>query len=270
MKLFISWSQDFSMEVAKALETFITSVLQNAEPWMSTSKLKPGDAWKREIFENLQGVNTGMLVVTKENFLKPWLLFEAGAISKGDISNKIIVFLVDLTVDELGDPLQTYQTCDRSRDSMWKMIEGINRPGQQGAVPSERIRSTFVLHHEEFIRRLEEIETKFKKDEAEKAEIPPKTPEMERLDELHELTQATYAELFELRSKMEAMNMNPLAALKELQLGDIGLLLHLSKLYGAQRANKPSIDGEESPLASGGVLAKAGPLPPNLNQSREE
>jgi len=80
--VFISWSGDRSWGVAETLRTWIPRVIQAAKPWMSKADIEKGTRSLDEIAKALEGIKLGIVCLTPENLGAPWLLFEAGALSK--------------------------------------------------------------------------------------------------------------------------------------------------------------------------------------------
>ena len=82
MRVFISWSGTKSRLLAEALRDWIPYVLPSAEPWMSATDIVPGARWSIEIASQLDTANVGIICLTPENIDAPWIMFEAGALSK--------------------------------------------------------------------------------------------------------------------------------------------------------------------------------------------
>jgi hypothetical protein len=82
MQLFISWSEELSMQIALVLRDWIPLVIQQVEPWMSVEEIKSGTRKGIEIARSLDETDFGIICVTHSNQHKPWLMFEAGAIAK--------------------------------------------------------------------------------------------------------------------------------------------------------------------------------------------
>jgi hypothetical protein len=83
MKVFISWSGDDSKTLAEFTSTWLPRVIQEVEPWISTHDIDTGEKWQEALSASLSDPTAiGLLIVTKTNFKQPWLLFEAGALSK--------------------------------------------------------------------------------------------------------------------------------------------------------------------------------------------
>lgn len=81
-RVFLSWSGDASHSVAKRLSQWIEDMLHVVDPWVSSGGLQKGSMWFDELQRILGETRIGILCVTAENVKSPWLLFEAGALSK--------------------------------------------------------------------------------------------------------------------------------------------------------------------------------------------
>jgi TIR domain len=82
MSGFISWSGKRSKDIALELRRWLPNVLQAADVWMSDVDIEVGMRGIHEIFTHLEKAKVGIICLTPENSNAPWLLFEAGALSK--------------------------------------------------------------------------------------------------------------------------------------------------------------------------------------------
>jgi hypothetical protein len=82
MQVFISWSGQRSRAVAEVLRTWLPKVIQSLDPWMSDEDIDAGSRWLADVTTSLNQAKVGLICVTPENQHKPWLLFEAGALSR--------------------------------------------------------------------------------------------------------------------------------------------------------------------------------------------
>lgn len=94
MKLFLSWSGEKSKATAELLKHWLKVVIQASSPWISTEDIDRGSIWFRELYDQLRDSNHGIICLTVENHKRDWILFEAGALSKGLTESKIYTFLV--------------------------------------------------------------------------------------------------------------------------------------------------------------------------------
>jgi hypothetical protein len=118
--VFISWSGQQSKEIAEELRNWIPSVLQFAKPYYTPSDVEKGAKWGSEISQKLAESNIGIVCLTKENFTKPWILFEAGALSKDLEQSKVCSILFGMENTDLTGPLTTFQTTNFNKTDFKK------------------------------------------------------------------------------------------------------------------------------------------------------
>jgi len=81
-KVFISWSGDLSRKVAESLRQWLPGVLQYVKPYFTPDDIEKGARWGPDITKELDQSQVGVICLTRDNLEKPWILFEAGALSK--------------------------------------------------------------------------------------------------------------------------------------------------------------------------------------------
>ena len=126
MKIFISWSGETSHAVAQTLRTWLPSVLQYVEAYVSTEDIGKGARWSEDIARRLEETSFGILCVTSENVGSPWLNFEAGALSKSVESTRVSPFLFGLNPTDLVGPLAQFQATLPKREDVARLIRSIN------------------------------------------------------------------------------------------------------------------------------------------------
>jgi hypothetical protein len=126
MNVFLSWSGDRSRAVADALSELLPIILQAARPWVSNHDIAPGSRWGIELSRELEGTNFGVLCLTAENLGAPWLLFEAGSLSKQLHDSRVVPYRLDLRTAEIPFPLAQFQGVDANQSGTRKLIETLN------------------------------------------------------------------------------------------------------------------------------------------------
>ena len=126
MKVFISWSGDLSRELAEALRDWLPAVLQSVKPFFTPNDIEKGARWAKDIAQELQSSAIGIFCLTKENLTKPWIMFEAGALSKQLDSSKVCPVLFGVESADLEGPLVQFQASPFSEVEMKKLIRTIN------------------------------------------------------------------------------------------------------------------------------------------------
>jgi hypothetical protein len=109
MRVFISWSGDTGKAFAKIVHAWLPSVLQAVKPFFSPDDIAKGAKWSSDIGAELETSQVGIIVVTRESVSAPWLMFEAGALSKNVGRAKVAPILVDLEPGDVRGPLMQFQ-----------------------------------------------------------------------------------------------------------------------------------------------------------------
>src|SRR3712207_1416071 len=126
MKVFISWSGPQSKAVAEALRVWLKLVIQSVEPFVSSQDIAKGDRGLRVIANELEETSFGIVCVTRENSLTPWINFEAGALSKTVGEGRVVPFLLDMPVSDLTGPLAQFQVVTSvNKDDVFSMVRSL-------------------------------------------------------------------------------------------------------------------------------------------------
>ena len=200
MHIFISWSGSRSKTLAETLASWLEQVVQAVEPWLSIDITK-GTRWSAEVSEKLETAKVGIICLTPENLAEPWILFEAGALSKTKDAN-VCTFLLGLTPSDVPQPLGQFQHTTTERDDVKKLVQTINgRVAETGGkqLQDKALNSVF----ETYWPSLEVELTKLA------AKSPPRAPkqrsEREMLQEILQLLRAQERN----REPLEALLRNP-------------------------------------------------------------
>lgn len=126
MKVFLSWSGARSNSIAQALRDWMPLVLHFVEPWLSQQEISAGDRWLVQVGQGLSESNFGIICLTPENLTAPWILFEAGAISKSFSLGAVCPYLYDVDFSELTGPLSQFQGKKADCASTKELLESIN------------------------------------------------------------------------------------------------------------------------------------------------
>jgi TIR domain-containing protein len=127
MKVFISWSGARSEVVASAMRQFLQDVVQLVEPWMSRSDIEAGSRWGRAIEGELADTRFGIICLTQDNLLEPWIHFEAGALAKTVQDTYVCPYLIDLSAEQLpSGPLTQFQAKQATARDTWDMVRAVN------------------------------------------------------------------------------------------------------------------------------------------------
>lgn len=175
MKVFISWSGKRSLQVAKALDGWLPQVINAVEPWMSAKSIEAGKLSIPQITEALGVTRFGIICVTPENQHKPWLQFEAGALSKateGVVGHAIPLLIGFDRMEELEPPLGHFQAHMTSKDDLWNILMTMNAALDEGGRSEASLKTAF----DKWWPDLEEILTQVTNQPVEEA-VPRRPPE---------------------------------------------------------------------------------------------
>jgi len=131
MKVFLSWSGETSNKVALVFKEWLPSVIQSIKPFVSSEDIDKGARWSIDIASELEESKLGILCVTKDNVNAPWLIFEAGALSKIVSSSSVCPFLLDMKSTDLKGPLVQFQSTLFDKEEILKLIKTINNKADQ-------------------------------------------------------------------------------------------------------------------------------------------
>jgi hypothetical protein len=142
MKVFISWSGKRSHALAKALHEWIPLVLHYVEPWLSQADIEAGQRWAEQVAKELETSNFGIICITQDNVSSPWVLFEAGALTKSMQGSRVIPLLLDLEFRDVTGPLGQFQAKKVDRSGLLDVIQSLNQAAPH-PVAEDRVKQPF-------------------------------------------------------------------------------------------------------------------------------
>jgi TIR domain-containing protein len=126
MKVFLSWSGDLSRGVASAIRRYLPCMLQDTVVFMSKHDLESGARWSHQLAEQLEHAEFGILCLTPQNIGSPWLLFEAGALTKHIEGRACGLLIAGLKPLDLTGPLSQFQNRILAADDFYQLLGDIN------------------------------------------------------------------------------------------------------------------------------------------------
>lgn len=143
MKVFIAWSGERSKAVAEALRDWLPNVIQAIQPWLSAADIEKGARWSSDLADELEETQVGLICLTPGNLKAPWLLFEAGALSKTQEETYVCTYLLDVGPTDLEGPLAQFQATIANEEDTRKLVQTINRVLGDEALGDERVNTAF-------------------------------------------------------------------------------------------------------------------------------
>lgn len=179
MNIFLSWSGDRSKCIAEVLKKWLPYFLQAVKPWMSSSDIDKGTRWSSDIASKLGECTMGIICLTPENVEAPWILFEAGALSKTLDTAHVCPLLFDIEPSGLKGPLVQFQATKLIGEDFKKLIHTINKCLQD--------RVSDLQIEESFNAWWPKVDSELKVLSQSKKEAAPKRKDREILEEILEL-----------------------------------------------------------------------------------
>jgi hypothetical protein len=124
---------------------------------MSGSDIDKGVRWALDLANQLEGTKMGIICLTPENLTAPWILFEAGALSKAVNNSLVCPYLFDLEPSAVQGPLSQFQATKACRDDTKLLVQSINRGLEQASLADSELEQIFDVWWPHFEKRLQLI-----------------------------------------------------------------------------------------------------------------
>lgn len=184
-KIFISWSGELSKALAEVVRDWIPKVLQSVKPYFTPDDIEKGARWAKEISGELATSQLGIICLTQENQHNPWILFEAGALSKNLEESKVCPILFNFDTTELKGPLASFQATRFNKEEIKKLLESINNSCNDSKLEQKYLDETFEMWWPKLDGKIREVLVP-----AKGATKPQKRTERDILEEILELTRS--------------------------------------------------------------------------------
>jgi len=184
-KIFISWSGELSKALAEAVRDWIPKVLQSVKPYFTPDDIEKGSRWAKEISGELAASQLGIICLTQDNQHSPWILFEAGALSKNLEESKVCPVLFNFDTTELKGPLASFQATKFAKEDIKKLLESINNSCNESKLEEKSLDETFEMWWPQLEGKIKEILA-----QAKSTTKVQKRPDRDILEEILELTRS--------------------------------------------------------------------------------
>lgn len=145
MRVFINWSGKRSRILAEILRNWIPAVIQAAKPYFTPDDIAKGARWHTEVSKELMDSSIGLLCLTAENLEAPWLMFEAGALSRNLERGKVCPILFGVEPTDVKEPLAQFQFARFQREDIKRVMNMINEELGEAALSREVFDSVFDM-----------------------------------------------------------------------------------------------------------------------------
>ena len=197
-RVFISWSGSLSRQLGEAVRNWLPGVLQFAKPYFTPDDIEKGARWNDDISRELDQSNVGIICLTPENIERPWVLFEAGALSKSLDKGRACTLLFDVDPADFSGPLAMFQHTRFQREDVAKLVKAINSCGGEAKLDDTILSDVFEMWWPKLEGKVNEVL------KGHAAAAPPDgRPEREILEEILELARLS------ARSPKQSTKVNP-------------------------------------------------------------
>lgn len=191
-KVFISWGGDLSKLLAEEVKNWLPSVLQFVKPYFTPDDIEKGTRWESNIAQELASSQIGIICLTKDNINRPWILFEAGALSKNFGKANVCTVLFNVESTQITGPLTCFQATKFDKSDFKKLIKAINETGGDSKLDSKVLDDVFEMWWPCLDDKIKKILKNYKEESKEE-----ERSERELLEELLELTRMTAKGVFQ-------------------------------------------------------------------------
>jgi len=194
MKVFISWSGDHSQRLGEAIRDWLPNVLQFVKPYFTPVDIDKGARWDSDISKELGQSTIGIIAMTRDNLESPWIMFEAGAISKVvEDKARVCPIVFGIGRNDLKGPLKGFQAIEFNRTEVHQLLMTINKAApKEVALAEGSLNAAFNMWWPELERKVEAISS---------AVQPPSGPVRDERDLLEEAVSNTRTLLREFQAQ---------------------------------------------------------------------
>jgi len=152
--IFVCWSGDKSLELARFVYRWLPKHLDGARAWASFNQLRDlplGKPDHAKIVKAAKRCGACVAVITRENNERPWLGYETGIFT--GLKKTVYVMLCDMTIDEfrgMGHPLAALNAVTPKLPQIRNCLLGLNSQLGLG-IDQKKVREISDLAFQEYV-----------------------------------------------------------------------------------------------------------------------
>lgn len=116
-----------------------------------------GSRWFAQLSDELEQINFGIICVTPDNLNAPWLLFEAGALSKSVGHSRVTPLLLCISTSDLQGPLAQFNATSVSEADLKRLVRAINLHLGEKEISEKQLDKSFELTWPTLEKRIDEL-----------------------------------------------------------------------------------------------------------------
>jgi hypothetical protein len=161
-QLFITWSGPLSQGIALALREWLRLLFPTLELFVSTEDLRKGGNWSKDLSKRLTGAYRGIACITTDNFERPWLHFEMGALYASSKGVGVYSLIVDGLQDSMlaGNPISQFQHTRLVKADFSRLVRWINDDLVAGKRGQSDLTNTFSALWPKLVAELKKISSR--------------------------------------------------------------------------------------------------------------
>jgi hypothetical protein len=231
MEIFISWHGRKSHAAAEALRDWLPQIVNAFKPWLSSHDIDKGTRWSSELATKLSSSGAGIICLTPGNLTAPWILFEAGALSKTVDTARVCPFLIDLDPSDVTGPLAQFQATKATSDHVLQLAKNLNAVLGKDSMQEAHIERAFE-------KWWPDLEKQLCKLPSEEHAQPPRRSEHDLLSEVVELSRQTGASLAEIHRQISVQFHNIAQIIRTSRNRDADGLFNIARVLERERAGQ--------------------------------
>ena len=94
------------------------------KPYYTPADIEKGAKWNDEISKELNEASVCIIALTRESLDSKWIMFEAGAISRGNAP--VCAILFDIEPTDIQGPLEAFQATKFSKKEINQLLTTVN------------------------------------------------------------------------------------------------------------------------------------------------
>ena len=106
----------------------------------------------------LQDCHFGLICLTPDNLIAPWIHFEAGSLSKMIDRSRLVPILFKLEQSDVQGPLAQFQMVNFGQDQIYGVLQSINNAAEELKLDESRLKTAFRVFWPELEKSISEIE----------------------------------------------------------------------------------------------------------------
>ncbi len=120
MRVFIAYGGSTGKQLAEQIRRWLPTLLPSADPYFAPWDTAKGSRWRDVIDAQLHESAAAVLCLTGDTLRRPWILFEAGAVSQ---RSRLYPLLFEVSPDAICDgPLEQYHATEFAHDDLLRLL----------------------------------------------------------------------------------------------------------------------------------------------------